>query len=189
MQKAESKPTWVRKTVTWEISQTLGLQHWLKWTKIPHKSSKETINSETYSVTCFSHRLKRMQDNLGPPWRPAIHVPHNLSLREPQSDGWNSGKPSSICQFRCQGLWEGEAIEERKDAQLHQQHFKASLVCCWVFPSNPSSPGALGPSLIWESSQSESLKSSGQNERSEKWQNGFSSEDWEQPPNQQQLQG
>lgn len=35
--------------------------------KIPHKSSKETINSETYSVTRFSHRLKRMQDNLGPP--------------------------------------------------------------------------------------------------------------------------
>ena len=59
MQKAESKQTLVRKMVTWEqISQTLQLQHWLNWTKISHKSSKETINSETYSVTCVSHRLR-----------------------------------------------------------------------------------------------------------------------------------
>lgn len=137
-----------------------------------------------------------MQDNLGPPWRPAIPIAHNSSLREPQSDGWNSGKPNSICQFGCQGLCEGEATEERKDAQLgyplpflHQQHFKASLVCCWVFPSNPSSPVALGPSRVRESPQSETLKSSGHNERSEKRQNGFSHEDREQPSNHQQWGG
>lgn len=80
---------------------------------------------------------------------------HTTRPWENQSDGWNSGKPSSICQFGCQGLWEGEAIEERKDAQLHQQHFKASLVCCWVFPSNPSSPGPWG---LLSSERAHSLK-------------------------------
>lgn len=165
--------------------------------KISHKSSKETVNSEPFSATCVSHRLRGCETTWAhlegqqfmyhttQPWE--NHSLMDGTLESPvvsASLGAKGCEREKLLKRERMPSWDTLCL-----SFLHQQHFKASLVCCWVFPSNPSSPGALGASLIWESPQSESLKSSGQNERSEKWQNGFSGEDRERPPNQQQLWG